>query len=79
MSVQARRTSGPADTSSPRSRTWPAIVNGTDDWLPILGEAPGVPGFFHAIFPWMGFTGGPITAHSLPKPAVKAAWKRLNS
>jgi glycine/D-amino acid oxidase-like deaminating enzyme len=43
-------------------RTWPAIVNGTDDWLPILGETPGVPGFFHAIFPWMGFTGGPITA-----------------
>jgi sarcosine oxidase subunit beta len=43
-------------------RTWPAIVNGTDDWLPILGEAPGIPGFFHAIFPWMGFTGGPVTA-----------------
>lgn len=43
-------------------RTWPAIVNGTDDWKPILGEAPGIPGFFNAIFPWMGFTGGPITA-----------------
>ncbi len=43
-------------------RTWPAIVNGTDDWLPILGEAAGVPGFFHAIFPWMGFTGAPVTA-----------------
>ncbi len=43
-------------------RTWPAIVNGTEDWRPILGEAPGIPGFFNAIFPWMGFTGGPITA-----------------
>ena len=43
-------------------RTWPAIVNGTDDWLPILGEAPGLRGFFHAIFPWVGFTGAPITA-----------------
>jgi glycine/D-amino acid oxidase-like deaminating enzyme len=43
-------------------RTWPAIVNGTDDWRPILGEAPGIPGLFHAIFPWMGFTGAPITA-----------------
>jgi glycine/D-amino acid oxidase-like deaminating enzyme len=43
-------------------RTWPAIVNGTDDWLPILGESPGLRGFFHAIFPWVGFTGAPITA-----------------
>lgn len=43
-------------------RTWPAIVNGTDDWRPILGEAPDVPGLFHAIFPWMGFSGAPITA-----------------
>lgn len=43
-------------------RTWPALVNGTDDWRPILGEPPGVPGFFMAIFPWMGFTAGPIAA-----------------
>lgn len=43
-------------------RTWPALVNGTDDWRPILGEPPGTPGFFMAIFPWMGFTAGPIAA-----------------
>jgi glycine/D-amino acid oxidase-like deaminating enzyme len=43
-------------------RTWPAIVNGTADWKPIIGEAPGVPGFYLAIFPWMGFTAGPIAA-----------------
>jgi glycine/D-amino acid oxidase-like deaminating enzyme len=43
-------------------RTWPAIVNGTADWLPILGEVPGLPGFFITMFPWMGFTGGPIAA-----------------
>lgn len=43
-------------------RSWPAIVNGTEDWKPILGEAPGHPGFFLNMFPWMGFTAGPISA-----------------
>jgi glycine/D-amino acid oxidase-like deaminating enzyme len=43
-------------------RTWPARVNGTDDWIPILGEAETVNGFFINAFPWMGFTGGPISA-----------------
>jgi len=44
-------------------RTWPAIVNGTADWKPIVGETPRVPGFYLAMFPWMGFTAGPIAAH----------------
>ena len=43
-------------------RVWPAAVNGTKDWLPILGEAPSVPGFHFNFFPWMGFTGSPIAA-----------------
>jgi glycine/D-amino acid oxidase-like deaminating enzyme len=43
-------------------RTWPAMVNGTADWRPIFGEAPRVKGFFTCIFPWMGFTAGPISA-----------------
>jgi len=43
-------------------RTWPAAVNGTDDWRPILGEDDTVSGFFTNAFPWMGFTGGPISA-----------------
>ncbi|MGI9413650.1 MAG: NAD(P)/FAD-dependent oxidoreductase [Hyphomicrobiales bacterium] len=43
-------------------RTWPAIVNGTADWRPILGEAPRARGFFMCMFPWMGFTAGPICA-----------------
>lgn len=43
-------------------RVWPAIVNGTADWKPILGELPGRSGFFINMFPWMGFTGGPIAA-----------------
>lgn len=43
-------------------RSWTAWVNGTPDWRPILGEAPGVPGFFLALFPWVGFSAGPMTA-----------------
>ncbi len=43
-------------------RVWPAIVNGTADWKPILGEVPGLAGFFMNMFPWMGFTAGPISA-----------------
>ncbi len=43
-------------------RSWTAWVNGTPDWRPIIGEAPGVPGLFHALFPWVGFSAGPMTA-----------------
>lgn len=43
-------------------RSWPAIVNGTADWKPILGEVPGHAGFFMNMFPYMGFTAGPISA-----------------
>lgn len=43
-------------------RTWTAVVNGTADWRPIIGEAPSHRGFFLALFPWMGFTAGPMTA-----------------
>ena len=43
-------------------RTWAAIVNGTEDWRPQLGEVPGRPGFFLCYVPWMGFTAGPAAA-----------------
>lgn len=43
-------------------RSWTAVVNGTADWRPIIGEAPGQPGFFLSLFPWMGFSAGPMTA-----------------
>lgn len=43
-------------------RVWPAVVNGTADWKPILGELPGRPGVFMSMFPWMGFTAGPMSA-----------------
>ncbi|MCP4998770.1 MAG: FAD-binding oxidoreductase [Hyphomicrobiales bacterium] len=44
-------------------RTWPAMVNGNESWRPVVGEAPSCPGFYLCLFPWMGFTGGPIAAH----------------
>jgi sarcosine oxidase subunit beta len=43
-------------------RTWAAIVDGTEDWKPVIGEAPGHKGFFFNFFPWTGFTAGPISA-----------------
>jgi len=43
-------------------RTWPAIVNGTADWRPILGEVRTIPGFYICMFPWMGLTAGPLSA-----------------
>lgn len=46
-------------------RTWAAIVNGTADWKPLLGEAPRAPGFFLCFFPWMGFTAGPVVGRAV--------------
>jgi glycine/D-amino acid oxidase-like deaminating enzyme len=43
-------------------RSWTATVNGTEDWRPIIGEVPGHKGFFLTLFPWVGFSAGPITA-----------------
>jgi glycine/D-amino acid oxidase-like deaminating enzyme len=44
-------------------RSWAAIVNGTADWRPILGELPAARrGAFLCFFPWMGFTAGPHVA-----------------
>lgn len=49
----------PAIASINIVRTWAAIVNGTQNWLPLIGELPGVPGYFLNYVPWMGFTGAP--------------------
>lgn len=43
-------------------RSWTAWVNGTPDWRPIIGEVAGRPGFFLALFPWVGFSAAPMTA-----------------
>ena len=55
----------PALRNAQLLRSWPAIVNGTDDWRPILGEVPRVPGFWLSLFPWLGFSAGPIAAKSV--------------
>ena len=68
LAVAKRVLPGLADASVVRS--WAAIVNGTADWHPILGEAPGVPGFFLNLFPWMGFTAAPAVSEALADLAL---------
>jgi sarcosine oxidase, subunit beta len=46
-------------------RTWAGFVNATDDWLPVIGELPGVRGLFVGAFPYMGFTAGPLLGRTL--------------
>ena len=51
-------------------RSWAAMVNGTVDWRPILGEVPRVPGFFLNLFPWMGFTAAPAVSEAIAALAL---------
>lgn len=51
-------------------RSWAAMVNGTADWRPILGEVPDVPGFFLNLFPWMGFTAAPAVSEAIAALAL---------
>lgn len=51
-------------------RSWAAMVNGTKDWRPVLGEVPHVPGFFLNLFPWMGFTAGPVVSKAIAELAL---------
>ncbi|MGR3504095.1 NAD(P)/FAD-dependent oxidoreductase [Pseudaestuariivita sp.] len=51
-------------------RSWAAMVNGTADWRPILGEAPEVPGFYLNLFPWMGFTAAPAVSEAIAALAL---------
>ena len=46
-------------------RTWVAAVSGSDDWKPVLGKVPGIPGFFMNAVPWLGFTAGPMAARAV--------------
>lgn len=52
----------PAMAACRALRSWTAWVNGTPDWRPILGEDPNAHGVIHALFPWVGFSAGPMTA-----------------
>jgi glycine/D-amino acid oxidase-like deaminating enzyme len=50
----------PAVAAAQLVRTWPGAVNATPDELPVIGELPGAPGFTVAVFPYLGFTCGPL-------------------
>jgi sarcosine oxidase, subunit beta len=49
-------------------RTWAGYVNAVDDWRPIVGEV--APGVYVGVFPWMGFTAGPLMGEVLARLAV---------
>ncbi|MCC1493154.1 FAD-binding oxidoreductase [Cognatishimia sp. F0-27] len=51
-------------------RSWAAMVNGTADWRPILGEVRDCPGFFLNLFPWMGFTAAPAVSEAIAALAI---------
>jgi glycine/D-amino acid oxidase-like deaminating enzyme len=51
----------PAVGAARALRSWTAWVNGTEDWRPVVGEAASAPGFYLAIFPWVGFSAAPMT------------------
>ena len=52
----------PALASLNLVRSWAAFVNGTEDWMPIIGPLPGHNNAHVCFVPWMGFTGGPAAA-----------------
>ncbi|MDX6567153.1 MAG: hypothetical protein QOE10_2815, partial [Gaiellales bacterium] len=55
----------PALSEARLLRTWAGFVNGVEDWLPIIGEIDRVPGLYVGVFPYMGFTAGPLLGRVL--------------
>lgn len=55
----------PALSEARLLRAWAGYVNGVEDWLPIIGEIERVPGLFVGVFPFMGFTAGPLMGRVL--------------
>lgn len=55
----------PALSEARLLRTWAGFVNGVEDWLPIIGEIERVPGLYVGVFPYMGFTAGPLMGRVL--------------
>jgi len=51
-------------------RTWIGVGNGTPDQMPILGEVPSAPGAFVGIFPYLGFSAGPLIGKTLAELAL---------
>ena len=58
-------------------RTWAGICPGLPDQRPVIGEV--APGAFVAMFPFLGFTGGPLpdaSSHSSRSARIRAATSR---
>jgi sarcosine oxidase subunit beta len=55
----------PALSEARLLRAWAGFVNGVEDWLPIIGEIASVPGLYVGVFPFMGFTAGPLMGRVL--------------
>jgi sarcosine oxidase subunit beta len=55
----------PALSEARLLRAWAGFVNGVEDWLPIIGEIESVPGLYVGVFPFMGFTAGPLMGRVL--------------
>ena len=51
-------------------RTWIGVGNGTPDQMPIIGEIPGATGAFVGMFPYMGFSAGPLIGKTLSELAL---------
>jgi sarcosine oxidase subunit beta len=51
-------------------RTWTGVVNGTADWLPLIGEIERVSGLFVGVFPYVGFTAAPLLGSVLADLAL---------
>jgi len=46
-------------------RTWIGTGNGSPDQRPIIGEVPGKKGLYIGMFPYMGFTAGPLMGKTI--------------
>jgi sarcosine oxidase, subunit beta len=46
-------------------RTWVGVGNGTPDEMPIIGAIPGHDGAFVGMFPYLGFSAGPLLGKTL--------------
>jgi sarcosine oxidase subunit beta len=58
----------PAMAGATLLRTWAGVCPGIADQRPVIGEV--LPGFFVAMFPFLGFTGGPIMGSLVARLAL---------
>lgn len=57
-------------------RTWIGTGNGTPDQRPLIGEVAGFQGLYIGMFPYMGFTAGPLMGKTLADLIVQGETER---